>query len=69
MAIKVINKCNLDENGNPKIVTGAAIGPMMYYFSKLFAEAMETERNIIIRPMCRDSRTGEIIARRYILEQ
>lgn len=68
MAIKVIDKCKLDENGNPSVVSGTAGATKMYKHPDLLAEAMETNQNITIRPVCTDMNTGEVIARRYILE-
>lgn len=68
MAIKVIDKCKLHENGNPSIVSGTAGATKMYEHLDLLDEAKEKNQNITIRPILTDMKTGEVIARRYILE-
>lgn len=65
--VKVIDKCNLDKNGNPNIVSGTAAMTMMYYFSNLYAEASSKNCNIVKRPLLTDMRTGEIVGYRVEL--
>lgn len=65
--VKVINKCKLDKNGNPTIISAAAAMPAMYDFPDLYAEARSKKCNIIKRPIFTDMITGEVGAWRVEL--
>lgn len=67
MDVKIINKCKLDENGKPTVVSGAAAMPTMYDFPKLYAEARDKKCNIVKRPVFTDMVTGEVGAWRVEL--
>lgn len=68
MAIKVIDECKLDENGNPSVSSGTAGGTKMYKNPDLFAKAKEEDCDIRISPVFTDMNTGEVIARSIKLE-
>lgn len=65
MKVRVFNRCNIDEEGNPQILRGMAAYMATYKFRKLYDKAKEENCDIIKSPVVKAD--GKVICAEFKL--